>query len=183
MRLALLAIGLVGVVVLASLTVFTTALPDENAKAPSSIGYVDLTVDMRHEFTDGCVIVNDVITGCHLRPAGGSVLTADEHLTLPTATATIFELPRATITTRCRTDIEMTVAGPGLDAPVKIQSNERQFDVGDTVTYSWGHLYLSKQGLHTAHLDVFVYGCFSYVTRTNIGSHDKQFFFDGEPDR
>lgn len=182
--LALVAVAVVALVAVPML--FATSVPDINS-SPASIGYADITVDIRYTVQAPCTVQNDVATGCQI----GAVLArpfmhAEEHLALPQRPASFFRLPTATFSATCNSRVVITVTGPGVNRVVTQESN-LAFTPDAQVHHVFGHLYLTSTGEHTVGIEAFVSGCYanqaSQLGEARVLTTPRTFIFDGEDDQ
>jgi hypothetical protein len=176
---ALVAVAIIGIVVLAA---GTHALSDVNSGGPSAVGYADMKISVKWDVVGDCTIFNDQIVGqCNLSPSQVE-LRAEEHLNVPNSPATIFFISGLTVTTTCRSDVVASITGHGFPTPVVASSEERSWESGQTVSYSFGHLYFFDRGTFTVSIKLYAYGCWGHNTRQLINTVDRQLYFDGSND-
>lgn len=162
--------------------------PGSNTTTGTTVGYVDARVTLDFEFAlgpvPGCTVNKDgSFTGCYISVLSGQkpVFLVDEHLTMPTAPATIFRLPLGTNAVACTAKVDISVTGPGLSPvfPPTSSSDPLSFIPSETRDFAFGHLYLPQQGPYTLTFSVFVWGCYQYPTVGKVDTVVKSFQFDG----
>ena len=200
LKLALGALVVAAILVVGVPMTFRQTLPDVNPPTSSSapsIGYADITVKVGIAFTSSSFtngLLNDPSTVKLVATLGTSFATREVCYqpdckgppTGPTAPATVFEWPKiATVSTSCLGHATITLTGP-LDGVAHGAAEEKSFGVGETVTFSFGHVYFTGQGEVGTVIQVFLRSCYSYNDNAGdqpanqIGNFDRSgWVFDG----